>query len=59
MTSSELKALLRRVDPVAYPELASYSRDEIYGHGDYNATNFQLHNELSRIWLDLGRDRRR
>ncbi len=34
MTSSELGALLRRVDPVAYPELASYSRKEIYGHGD-------------------------
>ena len=34
MTSGELRALLRRVDPVAYPELASYSRDEVYGHGD-------------------------
>ncbi len=34
MNSSELGALLRRVDPVAYPELASYSRDDVYGHGD-------------------------
>ena len=34
MTPSELGALLRQVDPVAYPELVSYSRDEIYGHGD-------------------------
>ena len=34
MKASELKALLRRVDPGAYPELASYSRDAIYGHGE-------------------------
>ena len=31
--------------------LLTLNRPEVY-----NATNFQLHNELSRIWPDLGRD---
>ena len=34
MIPGELGGFLRRVDPVDYPELASYSREEIYGHGD-------------------------
>jgi len=31
--------------------LLTINRPEVY-----NATDFKLHNELSRIWLDLGRD---
>ena len=31
--------------------LLTINRPEVY-----NATDFKLHNELSRIWLDLGKD---
>ena len=31
--------------------LLTLNRPEVY-----NATNFKLHNELSRIWVDIGRD---
>ena len=34
MTPVELKNSLRRIDPAAYPEVASYSRAGVYGHGD-------------------------
>lgn len=37
ITAPEFKSLLRRVDRRAYPELASCSRDEIYGSGDHMA----------------------
>ena len=34
MTPTELRDSLRRIDVAGYPELATRSRDEIYGHGD-------------------------
>lgn len=34
ITAEQLKSSLRRVDLDRYPELHSYTRDEIYGHGD-------------------------
>lgn len=40
--------LVEKKDGVA---LLTMNRPEVL-----NATNFKLHNELSRIWLDLGAD---
>jgi len=46
--SSYENLLIETTDGVA---LVTINRPEVY-----NATDFKLHNELSRIWLDLGRD---
>ena len=46
--SSYQHILIDRTDGIA---LLTLNRPEVL-----NATNFQLHNELSRIWLDLGAD---
>ena len=37
MTVEQLRTCLRRVSLDRYPELASYTRDELYGHGDVMA----------------------
>ena len=34
MTAEQIRSSFRRIDRSQYPELASYSRDEIYGNGD-------------------------
>ena len=46
--SSYEKLLIDISDGIA---LVTINRPEVY-----NATDFKLHNELSRIWLDLGKD---
>ncbi len=46
--SSYEKLLIEIKDGIA---LLTINRPEVY-----NATDFKLHNELSRIWLDLGKD---
>ena len=34
MTTEQVRSFFQRIDRSRYPELAAYSEDEIYGHGD-------------------------
>ena len=66
MTVEQIRSSFRRIDRSRYPELDTYSVDEIYGHGDrmapgglYLATRMtrSLHLKPGDVVLDLGSGR--